>query len=111
MVTFHDLVKFDESKADLATDPVFSPDALKAEGRKVPGKPRFGSNQSHRTATGQEQPQDQNQDSSTNKNMPRVLQITCTPQIEMNVLSSYSQKDFVLVVSRKVITQWTVARG
>lgn len=62
-------------------------------------------------ATGQEQPQNQNQDSSTNKNMPRVLQITCTPQIEMNVLSSYSQKDFVLVVSRKVITQWTVARG
>ena len=29
VVTFHDLVKFVESEADLATDPVFSPDVLK----------------------------------------------------------------------------------
>ena len=37
-VLFHDLVKFVESEADLATDPVFSPDSLKAEYRKGPDK-------------------------------------------------------------------------
>ena len=31
VVTFHDLVKFVETEADLATDPVFSPDVLKSE--------------------------------------------------------------------------------
>ena len=31
VVTFHDLVKFVETAADLATDPVFSPDVLKSE--------------------------------------------------------------------------------
>ena len=33
-VLFHDLVKFVEGEADLATDPVFSPDALKAQRKK-----------------------------------------------------------------------------
>ena len=37
-VMFHDLVKFVESEADLVTDPLFSPDALKAEYRKDPDK-------------------------------------------------------------------------
>ena len=37
-VVFHDLVKFLESEADLATDPIFSPDALRAERRKSPDK-------------------------------------------------------------------------
>ena len=32
MVTFHDLVKFVESEADLAMDPLFSLDALRAKG-------------------------------------------------------------------------------
>ena len=31
VVTFHDLMKFVETKADLPTDPVFSPDVLKSE--------------------------------------------------------------------------------
>ena len=31
VVTFHDLVKIVETEADLATDPVFSPDVLKSE--------------------------------------------------------------------------------
>ena len=31
VVTFRDLVKFVETEADLATDPVFSPDVLKSE--------------------------------------------------------------------------------
>lgn len=44
VVTFHDLVKFVESEADLATDLVFSPDMLKAERRKVPDKSRSSSN-------------------------------------------------------------------
>ena len=44
MVTFHDLVKFVESEADLATDHVFSLDVFKAERRKVPDKLRSGSN-------------------------------------------------------------------
>ena len=38
VVTFHDFVKFVESEADLATDPVFSLDVFKAERRKVPDK-------------------------------------------------------------------------
>ena len=38
MVTFHDLVKFVESEADLATDHVFSLDVFKAGRRKVPDK-------------------------------------------------------------------------
>ena len=35
-VLFHDLVKFVKTEADLATDPVFSPDALKAQRKKEP---------------------------------------------------------------------------
>ena len=42
VATFHDLMKFVKSEADLATDPIFSPDALKAENRRGPDKPRFG---------------------------------------------------------------------
>ncbi len=34
-VTFRDIVKFVETEADLATDPVFSPDVLKEERKKV----------------------------------------------------------------------------
>lgn len=44
VVTFHDLVKFVESEADLATDPVFSPDVLKAERGKVHNKYKPGTN-------------------------------------------------------------------
>ena len=33
-VTFHDLVNLVETEADLATDPVFSPDVLKSERKK-----------------------------------------------------------------------------
>lgn len=42
-MTFCDLVKFVETEADLATDPVFSPDVLKSERNralrrtKIPG--------------------------------------------------------------------------
>ena len=34
-VTFRDIVKFVETEADRATDPVFSPDVLKEEQKKV----------------------------------------------------------------------------
>ena len=37
-VTFHDLVNFVEKEADLATDPVFSPDVLKSERKRPPEK-------------------------------------------------------------------------
>lgn len=39
-VTFRDLVKFTKTEADLATDPVFSPDILKSERKKWPDKDR-----------------------------------------------------------------------
>ena len=72
VVTFHDLVKFVESEADLATDPVFSPDALKAERRKIPDKSKPGLNRrrppgSNSFAIAADQPQDKNSHSTKNK--------------------------------------------
>ena len=43
-ITFHDLVKFVRAEADLATDPVFSPDVLKMEKKKSPEKQKTGIN-------------------------------------------------------------------
>ena len=40
-VTFRDIMKFVETEADLATDPVFSPDALKEERKKGPDKTKI----------------------------------------------------------------------
>ena len=48
VVAFHDLVKFVESEADLATDPVFSPDVLKAERGKVYNRYKPGTNRKPR---------------------------------------------------------------
>ena len=72
MVTFHDLVKFVESEADLATDPVFSPDVLKAERRRVPNKSRSGFNRrrppsSNSFATTTDQTQDKTSPNTKNK--------------------------------------------
>ena len=43
-ITFHDLVKFVRAEADLATDPVFSPNVLKMERKKSPKKQKTGTN-------------------------------------------------------------------
>ena len=72
VVTFHDLVKFVESEADLAKDPVFSPDVLRAERRKVPDKLRPGSNRrcppdSNSFATTTDQTQDKTSPNTKNK--------------------------------------------
>ena len=40
MVSFHDLVEFVREEADLAKDPVFSPEALKSKRNKVPDRSR-----------------------------------------------------------------------
>ena len=71
VVTFHDLVKFVESEADLVTDPVFSPDALKAEWRTVPDKPKSGLNRRHPPGSNSfaitaDQPQDKNSHNTYN---------------------------------------------
>ena len=47
-VTFHDLVKFVETEADLATDPVFSPDALKSERKKPSEKDKKAGHKTQR---------------------------------------------------------------
>ena len=44
-VAFRDIVKFVETEADLATDPVFSPDALKEERKKGPDKSKIFTHQ------------------------------------------------------------------
>ena len=72
VVTFHDLVKFVESEADLATDPVFAPDVLKAERRRVPNKSRSGFNRrrppsSNSFATTTDQTQDKTSPNTKNK--------------------------------------------
>ena len=51
VVTFHDLVKFVESEANLATDPVFSPDVLKAERGKLHNKYKPGTNRRRPTSS------------------------------------------------------------
>ena len=47
-VTFHDFVKFVETEADLATDPVFSPDALKSERKKPSEKDKKAGHKTQR---------------------------------------------------------------
>ena len=44
-ITFHDFGKFVRAEADLATDPVFSPDVLKMKKKKSPEKQKTGINQ------------------------------------------------------------------
>ena len=129
VVTFYYLVKFVETEADLATDPVFSPDVLKSERNKRFEKGKNPRDKNRRplpnlnrllTATG-DPPKSSSPAPDSKTSSSSIICPVCskphTPAV-MNsrrkllksILTLYSLQVFALVVSARVTTQRIAVR-